>query len=284
VSTFDGDGGEGDLDDGAVDGAAVDGGAVDPGAVFRIDDGARRASTTVRNVRAYQDRGLLPPPRRAGRVGLYSASHLARLQLIGELLTRGYTLANIAELVVGWERGQDLSELLGLEAVLFGPWSDDRPATVAAVDLEALLGRMPTAGQLRLAVEVGLLEPDGDRYRIPNARMLDAASVLVRAGVPIEAVFAAGASVAAAVDAIAAGFVALVVDHVVEPLGETFGPDDVHKLAELVRQMQPLAKVIVDTELARSMERRIQAEVGERISRASGRPALTEGSPARASG
>jgi DNA-binding transcriptional MerR regulator len=259
-----------------------DGGPVEPGAEFRIDELARRARTTVRNVRAYQDRGLLPPPRRAGRVGLYSASHLARLQLIGELLTRGYTLANIAELVVGWERGQDLSELLGLEAVLFGPWSDDRPTTVAATDLEALLGRMPTAEQLGQAVEVGLLQTEGDRYRIPNARMLDAASVLVRAGVPIEAVFAAGASVAAAVDAIAGGFVSLVVDHVVEPLGENFATEDVHKLAELVRQMQPLAKVIVDTELARSMERRIQAEVGERISRASGR-VPTEESQANAS-
>jgi DNA-binding transcriptional MerR regulator len=263
--------------------SATEAGTVGPGTELRIDELARRAGMTVRNVRAYQDRGLLPPPRREGRVGLYSSSHLARLQLIGELLSRGYTLANISELVAGWERGQDLSELLGLEAVLFGPWSDDRPATVDPDDLETLLGRMPTAEQLHLAVEVGLLETDGDRYRIPNARMLDAASVLVRAGVPVEAVFAAGASVAAAVDAIAAGFVSLVVDHVVKPLGEALTPADVHKLAELVRQMQPLAKVIVDTELARSMERRIQAEVGERISRSAGSPLPSGGTQATAS-
>src|SRR5699024_10415430 len=55
---------------------------------------ARTADTTVRNVRAYQDRGLLPPPERRGRSGIYSDVHLARLRIIGQLLKRGYTLAN----------------------------------------------------------------------------------------------------------------------------------------------------------------------------------------------
>ena len=64
-------------------------------AEYRIDELARLADTTVRNVRVYQDRGLLAPPRRQGRVGIYSEAHLARLRLIGQLLRRGYTFANI---------------------------------------------------------------------------------------------------------------------------------------------------------------------------------------------
>lgn len=32
---------------------------------YRIDELARLAGSTVRNIRAYQDRGLLPPPRLA---------------------------------------------------------------------------------------------------------------------------------------------------------------------------------------------------------------------------
>ncbi|MFB9386717.1 MerR family transcriptional regulator [Pseudonocardia petroleophila] len=39
------------------------------GREYRIDELAHTAGTTVRNIRAYQDRGLLPPPRRVGRVG-----------------------------------------------------------------------------------------------------------------------------------------------------------------------------------------------------------------------
>src|SRR5687768_2206317 len=100
----------------------------DPVADYRIDDLAREAGATVRNVRAYQDRGLLPPPRREGRVGIYTDAHLARLRLIGQLLERGYTLANIAELVDAWERGHGLGDLLGLGAALAEPFSDEAPA------------------------------------------------------------------------------------------------------------------------------------------------------------
>jgi hypothetical protein len=41
---------------------------------YTIDELARVAGTTVRNVRAYQDRGLIAPPVRVGGVpGIYSA-------------------------------------------------------------------------------------------------------------------------------------------------------------------------------------------------------------------
>src|SRR5579862_7107656 len=105
------------------------GGDVTGGAAreYRIDELARLGETTVRNIRAYQDRGLLPPPRRAGRVGLYGPAHLARLRLIGQLLRRGYGLSNIAELLGAWEGGQDLADLLGLEAALTEPWGEQSP-------------------------------------------------------------------------------------------------------------------------------------------------------------
>jgi DNA-binding transcriptional MerR regulator len=84
-------------------------------AEYRIDDLARAAGTTVRNVRVYQDRGLLPPPRREGRTGIYGEAHLARLRLIGQLLERGYTFAHIGEFLEAWQRGRNLTDLLGLE-------------------------------------------------------------------------------------------------------------------------------------------------------------------------
>jgi DNA-binding transcriptional MerR regulator len=83
---------------------------------YRIDDLARAAGTTVRNVRAYRERGLVPPPRRHGRIALYDDAHVERLRLIAALLQRGYTLANIAELIEAWERGRDIAELLGVDA------------------------------------------------------------------------------------------------------------------------------------------------------------------------
>src|SRR4051794_678454 len=110
---------------------------------YRIDDLARAAGTTVRNIRAYRDRGLAPPPRRHGRLALYDDTHVDRLRLIGGLLHRGYTLANIAELIEAWEGGRDVGELLGVEVTEAGLRGPNAQAGVAlrraGVPVEALL-------------------------------------------------------------------------------------------------------------------------------------------------
>ncbi|MFX8301261.1 MerR family transcriptional regulator, partial [Acinetobacter baumannii] len=62
--------------------------ATPPVREFTIDELARAAETTVRNVRSYQDRGLIDPPERRGRVGIYTQAHLGRLKLINHLLAR----------------------------------------------------------------------------------------------------------------------------------------------------------------------------------------------------
>ena len=69
---------------------------------YRIDDLARAAGTTSRNVRAYQERGLLPPPEKRGRVGIYGDAHLERLEQV-----TGIHLARFGAkegLVVSWIR------------------------------------------------------------------------------------------------------------------------------------------------------------------------------------
>src|SRR5215510_3515471 len=60
-----------------------------------VDELAARVGMTVRNVRAYASRGLLPPPRLVGRTGFYNRDHVHRLLLVRELLDRGYTLSAV---------------------------------------------------------------------------------------------------------------------------------------------------------------------------------------------
>src|SRR5690349_12691401 len=60
---------------------------------------AEAVGMTPRNIRAYQSKGLLFPPRIQGRVALYNGAHLARLELIGSLQREGFTLAAIKRLV-----------------------------------------------------------------------------------------------------------------------------------------------------------------------------------------
>ncbi|MGH9081977.1 MAG: MerR family transcriptional regulator [Acidimicrobiales bacterium] len=238
-------------------------------AEYRVDEVARRAGTTVRNVRAYQDRGLLPPPRREGRVALYSDAHLARLRLVGGLLERGYTLANIAELVAAWQKGQDVGALLGLEAVLGAAWSEQPVETVAVEDLARLFAGVPVDGQtLDRAIDVGIIDPVGDgRYRVRNPSALEVGSLLLRSGVPLPAVLEAARRLRDDVDDVARQFVGLVEEHVFGPLGQPLPAREVPRLAGLVEQLRPLAKQVVEVELARAMERHIRERFGEHLER-----------------
>lgn len=54
---------------------------------------------TVRNIRAYQSKGLLFPPEIRRRVAHYTGAHAARLELIASLQREGFTLAAIKRLI-----------------------------------------------------------------------------------------------------------------------------------------------------------------------------------------
>jgi len=240
------------------------------GGEYRIDELARLAGTTVRNVRAYQDRGLIPPPRRAGRVGLYSEAHLARLRLVASLLERGYTLANIRELITAWESGTDVAELLGLEAAIVAPWSSEEPTVVAAGDLAAMFGAADPAEVLpsiATSIEMGLLEPTTDGFVVRSPVILRAGAELVAAGIPLEAAVQLAVQLRADLDAVAALFVDTVVTNVFDPVGDPIPASEIPRLTEVVRRLRPLAAEAVAAELAVAMERRVQTVLRERLGR-----------------
>ncbi|XRQ09549.1 MerR family transcriptional regulator [Actinomadura welshii] len=240
-------------------------------AEYRIDELARLAGSTVRNIRAYQDRGLLPPPRLEGRVGLYGDSHLARLRLIGKLLARGYTFAVIKDLLTAWETGKDVGEVLGLEKVLTDPWSDEIPGTTTYDELVKIFGAGlddDAAARMRdRTVRLGLIEPDGDRFRVPSPRLLHVGAELVEAGIPLDAVLDIAEQIRDDCDVIAGRFVNLVGDHVFDRLDGHPAPDgaEVTEVAAMVRRMRPLVKMVVEPFIARAMEARVQEALGERL-------------------
>ena len=58
---------------------------------YRMEELARLAGISVRTLRFYRERKLIPPPRREGRIAWYDDHHLARLRTITALLERGCT-------------------------------------------------------------------------------------------------------------------------------------------------------------------------------------------------
>ena len=149
---------------------------------YRIDELAAAAETSVRNVRVYQERGLLAPPRRVGRTGVYTDAHLARLRLIRQMLGRGYTFATIHELLAAAGSGSELAHFLDLDQVLSAPWSDDASKQYDRASLEQTLGPVSDE-QIERLTKIGLVDVDGDAITVHSQRLLDVAVKLAEAGV-----------------------------------------------------------------------------------------------------
>jgi len=233
---------------------------------YTIDELAREASTTVRNVRAYQDRGLLPPPVRRGRTGWYSSSHLARLRLIGSLLSRGYTLGNIAELIDALERGHDLRQIVGLERAISSPWTDEQARHFSLPELLRMFGVVFNPRTLAKVIELGLLEPDGLRYRAPSPKVLIAGAELAKAGMPLDDLLKIIEGLRANVQRVADEMVQLVarlLDHYGE--GQLPPPDDVPQLVDTIWRLRPLAMMAVEAEVSRALEKAANKFLGERV-------------------
>ncbi|MFJ8232670.1 MerR family transcriptional regulator [Streptomyces sp. NPDC094448] len=128
-----------------------------PVAEYRIEDLAHRSGVTVRTIRAYQDRGLLPKPERRGRSNVYGTAHLTRLRQIAGLLDRGYTLASIRELLEAWDTGRGLGGVLGLATGAEGAESGgDTDTAGAAVPVRRPLplGEHTTGTELGGSVQI----------------------------------------------------------------------------------------------------------------------------------
>jgi len=219
-----------------------------------VDELARAAGTTVRNVRVYQDRGLLPPPERRGRLGLYGPDHLRRLRLVLRMLGRGYPLAAIRELVEAWEDQRDLGSVLGLEEAITAPYQSEGPRTLAAAEFRALLDGDEVAAAR--ALETGLAHPDGDDVTIRNPRLLDVGLELLGEGFPPRAMVEIAAEIAKAMDDVARLCVSFVDEHLWRDFIDAGMPAaDTERVTGVIQRMRPRAQAAADAALAEAMEK-----------------------------
>ncbi|MEU0399937.1 MerR family transcriptional regulator [Streptomyces sp. NPDC006197] len=226
---------------------------------YRIEDLAHHSGATVRTIRAYQDRGLLPRPERRGRSNVYGDAHLARLRQIADLLDRGYTLASIKELLEAWDTGRGLGGVLGLVAEVHGPWTDEEADRISRAELDARFGGTPDEEAIREAVELGVLERlpgrEGEEYLVPSPQELAVAAELYAAGVPLAAITGHLRELRDQVEHIASRFLEFTTEHVFARYLEHRPPTDADatEAATMVRRLRPLAQQTVDAELARAM-------------------------------
>ena len=233
---------------------------------FSIDELARETGMTVRNIRVYQERGLLPPPERRGRKGIYNDAHLSRLRIIGRLLDRGYTLNNIAELIESWEHGNGIEHILGLERAVVSPWSDEVPDYLSKRELAQKFGSIFTGKALQRAIDLELIIPEGRYYRIPSPRMLHAGSELASLGIPLDAMLDLVSHLRRNVEEAAEEMVKLVETYIFDRYDKEMPPpDESAKLADLIWRLRPLVEMAVLPEVARAMEKAADRHLGDRL-------------------
>ena len=125
--------------------------------MFTIDVLAARARMASRTIRQYQTAGLVNPPTRKGRIGLYAASPLERLEAIRRLQERGYSLAGMRDLFDAWERGRGLRHVIGADSANPGPAPDEAPVLVDEAQLMAAMPSLSNAKVRKAAITSGLI-------------------------------------------------------------------------------------------------------------------------------
>jgi DNA-binding transcriptional MerR regulator len=131
-----------------------------------IDELAARAGTTVRTVRFYSTKGLLPPPViGARRVGHYGQEHLARLALIEELQHRGMTLAAIERYVE--QLPPDLSENdLAIHRAVVASWAPDTEETLTREELGRRAGRSLDEDDIERLTAMNVVRSENGAFRV----------------------------------------------------------------------------------------------------------------------
>jgi DNA-binding transcriptional MerR regulator len=243
---------------------------------YRIDDLARISGVTVRNIRAYQERGLLPPPERRGRVALFDDAHVSRLKIISSMLERGYATAHITEMLTAWEGGKDLADVLGLEGALVAAHVGDDPVTVTKDEARELAG-----GEVEFAVfvDAGLITMHGDTARLLRPDLLRAFAEMRDFGIGAKDLVRLHQDVSVSVDAITRRLVDEAVNQVGHRfLGETAPTSE--ELAELVTMLQRFreqALATVTATLATSLEKTVEDLLGTYLAEVLAKPASDAG-------
>ena len=225
-----------------------------------VDEVAKLTHTTVRTIRWYQSEGLLPPPRRAGRVAMYDADHLARLEAIRDLQAHGLTLTAIRRLLdraPGSAGPTALAFVKTAVAQSVAPDSDVVTTEEVAERLGLPPGEPVDPGILQ---EVGIARalPDG-RWQITAPAAFEASAELARLGVPMDARIRLSRLFQQHLTTLAEAVVEMFVEYLWRPgEGAEDDPDAWAALTTAVARLRPLSATSVasvyDIALARAAE------------------------------
>ena len=210
-----------------------------------IDELARYTRLTVRNIRAYQSRGLVPPPELRGRTGYYNEAHVARIELIRELQSEGFNLEAIRRLIEG--AGGETEEVLRFTQAVREPFEREEPQEVGLTELAERWGERADPRILRRAVELGLLREIGEgRYEERSPRLGSAGLELARLGVDPERGLDVIAAARKHADGVAEAYVQLFLNEIWKPFVADGRPEERWpEVRDAIERLRPLAAEVL---------------------------------------
>jgi len=215
---------------------------VDAVTLLTLEEITDRVGMSVRNVRFYTSRGLVPPPIRRGRSGYYSADHVARLELVQELQSHGFTLAAIEKYVAGIPESAT-PEDIALHRTMLAPWQAEPPVRLTRAELEGRAGRSLGDDELATLDTLGIVRAvdagqDHGQYRVAVSH-LSVGLGLLDLGFPPQAAHATAEVFAAHGRAIAEELYAVFKRFVWPAYKESGAPPAA--LREMLERLKPLS-------------------------------------------
>ncbi|MFH0241612.1 MerR family transcriptional regulator [Streptomyces sp. HK10] len=234
---------------------------MDPAASLTVDELAARAGVTVRTIRFYSTRGLLPPPEIGPRrVGRYGPGHLSRLALIEELQHQGMTLAAIERYLRQLPPGLS-PEDLALHRALVASWAPDAEAEATREKLERRAGRHLAEDDLDRLAAMNVLArtDDPDVFRIDPV-ILHLGVRLLDVPVSLKTLLAAREVVLEHSREAARELSRMFKEEVWEPYRRRESdPEQVETMRTLSAHMQPMIVQALVTAFQRSMREELKA-------------------------
>lgn len=245
-------------------------------AEYTVDQLAQVTGMTVRNIRAHQSRGLLPPPEVRGRTGFYGPEHVARIRMIVDMQADGFNLSAINRLLASTAPGT-AERALDFGRSLRQPWEEEQTEFVETGELVARMGgSSPEDPRLLAKAEaLGLIAAAGEgRYEVLSPALVRAGEELASLGIPVEAGLHVQENLVRYADGIARAFVRMFVNEVWAPFERAGKPEaDWPRVQEALDRLRPLALEAVNATFRHSMSKAVDVEAGRMLTRHTGKPA-----------
>ncbi len=231
-----------------------------------VDELARATGVTVRNLRAYQSRGLLPPPQVRARTGYYGREHRARLELIKELQGEGVKLEVIKKLFE--TTGGSTDQVLGFIRSLREVFGEHESVIVSAEELSERFASAD-AGLLKKAQRMGLLREVAEgQFEEVAPRVTRAGEKLVGLGIPLDRSLEVAQQLRRHAEGIARLYVDLFLDEVWKPFDASGRPDDQWpRLHETVGELRTLAGEVLLAVVEQAVSERLDVTFGRDLAR-----------------